>query len=74
MMFCFNNWLLNINKINLSYVESYLDEFDIIINIIFVGMNGNIDFVIFLNCLVLYILVSDIVYNLYKILILIEVE
>ena len=45
----FNNWSLNINKINLSHAESHLDEFDIIINTTPAGMNGNTDSVISLN-------------------------
>ena len=62
----FNNWSLNINKINLSHAESHLDEFDIIINTTPAGMNGNTDSVISLNRLASHTLVSDIVYNPYK--------
>lgn len=70
----FNNWSLNINKINLSHAESHLDEFDIIINTTPAGMNGNTDSVISLNRLASHTLVSDIVYNPYKTPILIEAE
>ena len=70
----FNNWSLNINKINLSHAERHLDEFDIIINTTPAGMNGNKDSVISLNRLASHTLVSDIVYNPYKTPILIEAE
>ncbi|TES19327.1 shikimate dehydrogenase [Staphylococcus epidermidis] len=70
----FNNWSLNINKINLSHAERHLDEFDIIINTTPAGMYGNKDSVISLNRLASHTLVSDIVYNPYKTPILIEAE
>ncbi len=70
----FNNWSLNINKINLSHAERHLDEFDIIINTTPAGMYGNKDSVISLNRLASHTLVSDIVYNPYKTPILLEAE
>lgn len=55
-------------------VEKYLVEFDIVINIILVGMVGNNESIINLKYFFFNILMSDIVYILYKIFILEEVE
>lgn len=62
----FDNWKMDINKINLNQAQNALAEFDIIINTTPVGMNNNNDLIINLDNLAPHTLVSDIVYIPFK--------